>query len=743
MIDARKFFDIITPNLTNDDINYICCTLNEAPNAQTKWPPTTLSRAMQLVPDAKNRAFYISTMTAKRDEAGRFRNKQASFHALNMVVLDDIGTKVDPNNLMPTYVIESSSGNYQWGYVLTHPITDHELASKLVSAIYETDLSDGGGKMVNKFVRLPFGINGKQNGDNKRNDFSVSLIEFNAKNTYTVDELLEGFNIELNPTIATVTAPASTHKDPVYSWLSDNKLIRSEDSEWSQIRCPWADTHSPGTGDEAAYSAIGRGNTPTARAFHCFHGHCEDKRNDQFLDWVASQGGPNTRPLGPIQALVERYVLLEFSNEVADTQVDARAIYPIVSLTSFRNANRQFEKSGERGGKQYYGEMWLEHPQTVRCKGRTYDPKHSPVKLIDNVPYFNTYRAPSHVPATGDPAIYLEHIDWLIPNEYERELFHNWIAQKLQKPHTRSYAVILVASLKEGEDGFKYGTGRSTVGDILGKVFQSGVAKIDLKDLVGNGDSQSAYNDWADGTQLCVIEETKEEIGSWRADHASYEALKKTIDTRPIPGVRVKPKYGKIYITTLYANFLFFSNHDNALMLPVDDRRICAVTNAKGRRTIEEYAQLQEFLASEENIAQLYHWYMARDISKYDHIYPPMTPAKQAMITSGVTTLDEIWNTALENLKGDLVTRAQLLNACERHCSDVDMQATIPAMVRAKWKHLAEPCVGWYLTIKVEGKNRAIATRILRNHEYIKELQRGKQLSKLRSILNENKDYGI
>lgn len=681
-------------------------------------------------------------MIAKVDDEGQLRNKQNSFHALNLIVLDDIGTKVDPNNLQPTYKIETSDGNYQWGYKLDEPLTDKDYVERFVRTIYEADITDKGGKMYNKFVRLPFGINGKT-VDGVRDTHPVTLVEFNPDIDYNPEELLDGFGLTLNPTLETAAVATNEEDntdlpaDPVLAWLQDNALARTQDGEWTQIQCPWHARHSPGGGDGAGYSAYGQGSVRNTRVFNCFHGHCQDKKTTDFLDWVETQGGPSVRVFDPVASLVERYVLLEYSSEVADTHVSAGALYPVVSLAAFRSAHRCYEM-GERGGKQYHGELWLEHPQTVRCKGRLYDPASPPIKYIKDVPHFNTYRAPSHSPANGIPTAYLEHIEWLIPDKNECTLFHDWVAQKLQKPDSRSYAVVMVAALREGEEGFRYGTGRSTVGDILAKVFQAGVTKIDLKDITGTGNSQAVYNDWADGTQLCVIEETKEEVTSWREDHTSYEQLKKVIDTRMIPGVRVKPKYGKIYETDVYCNFLFFTNHENALMLPEDDRRFCVITNAKGRRDIKKYAELQTLLTDDDAVAQIYNWCMERDTSDFNHIYPPMTPAKQVMVASSITLPDEVWNAAMEILPGDIATKQQIMQAvataADKSGIDIVMKNKLMGMVRNRWRNMAEVFPNW----KVVVNKKEVRPRVIRNHNAVFDLHRNKSIRMLREMIEAN-----
>lgn len=694
---------------------YVFCALNESPSSDKPWPPIDEVRLNTRLNASPNTlAAYISTMISTTG-----RNRKSDFFALNMVVLDDVGTKATapPAAAVPTYRIESSPGNEQWGYVLKQPLRDVNRAERLVAAIYATEHTDSGGRLVNKFVRLPAGINGKER-ETGRDTHPVTLKELNPDVLYTPEELLEAFDIPADvldrpiPNQSRHTpsdSPADRAQlddygrvhiqtDKVLSWLkAKGHVVNDDGGEWVDVTCPWAHLHSQGTGLVSGYSPLGRGTSNEHRGWNCLHDHCSAKKTVDFLEWVEESGGPQAPVFDPIGLLSARYVLLEYSSEVADIASTAQTVYPIFSLAAFRAAHRQ-TLPGPRGGKQYYAELWLESEDTLRCTGRVYRPGESALiqKTTNSELLFNTYLPPHHTPMVSpSPATlrpYIEHVDWLIPAEDERELFHDWVARKLQYPASRSYALVMVADLKIGDDGHRYGTGRSTLGDILGRVFQSGIAKIDLADVTGKGDSQTAYNDWVDGTLLGIVEETKDEAGSWRADYASYEGLKKVIDTRPIPGVRIKPKYGKIYTSTLYANFLFFTNHSDAFQLPKDDRRIAVIENAKGRRTLAEYGELKRFLDDDNAIAALYHWYMQRDISNFEHVYPPMTPAKQRMIQQSTHALDEVWELGLAMLPGAVATKRQLLAACNLAADgDDDLLLKIPAMVRARWQKMSQP----------------------------------------------------
>lgn len=104
---------------------------------------------------------------------GLFRNNSRqliNFEALVVLGIDDIGPKVDRDRVLdllgvPTYRIETSPGNEQWGYVLDPPITygdgaaafQHKIRVELTGA----EVRDPGMEGLNRYLRLPYGMNGK------------------------------------------------------------------------------------------------------------------------------------------------------------------------------------------------------------------------------------------------------------------------------------------------------------------------------------------------------------------------------------------------------------------------------------------------------------------------------------------------------------------------------------------------------------------------------------------------------
>lgn len=164
-----------------------------------------------------NRNNYSMSSSLYTDEKGNVHACKENFAALQVLVLDDVGTKVLWMRLQgfePTYVIETSPGNYQVGYCLKEPLTDIQLATKLKKAAISAGLCDPGATGALRWGRLPVGVNGKAKYLSKSGEpFQCRLVYWNPNNKYTLEEIKEGLHLEIDavkPSLQRDVSVAST-----------------------------------------------------------------------------------------------------------------------------------------------------------------------------------------------------------------------------------------------------------------------------------------------------------------------------------------------------------------------------------------------------------------------------------------------------------------------------------------------------------------------------------------------------
>lgn len=243
--------------------------------------------------------WYFSLATFAPDSEGKFRRKKDQFVALYAIMLDDIGTKASSRSrldaLPPSWLIETSPGNYQAGYLFAEPLTNGGLADAIVKAIIDAGLCDPGASgPMTRYARLPVGINGKHTPA-----FQCRLIEWHPELRYSHEQIATGLELTLPATKgsrpAAPVTPATWREgeddvytprpseNPVITALQERSLYKSPlGSGKHDITCPWVHEHTGGVDGGAAYfepdgrHAIG--------GFKCLHGHCAGRHIHALIE---------------------------------------------------------------------------------------------------------------------------------------------------------------------------------------------------------------------------------------------------------------------------------------------------------------------------------------------------------------------------------------------------------------------------------------------------------------------------
>ena len=669
-------------------------------------------------------ALYVNTGSFIID---RFDNGKLSASAANcehvlFMMLDDIGTKSKTPPLEPTWKIETSPGNQQWGYIfdLDNQPTKGEFTAA-ITAIAAAGYTDGGATNAVRNVRVPGSINFKPGKDN----FEAQLLEFHEEREFTLEQICEALGV--NPEEADTASMqrislSDDGDDDILQWISDNGMLleRANGSGWYGIVCPNEAAHSDGN-PMARYH-------PVNRAFCCYHEHCQDFDSHAYLDWAATNGAPRHNPgvrselltdkmakalqkLEPTEAFkdaTERLKEIERKELARVDQADwydrfayilsddsyfdllARndlsrgafnALYRHVSCIS-NHTKRRIEASN------CFDENRVAH-NAKALRGLTYAAGEGVLVGHLGDLYGNRWvdARPKVVSKGGNIDRWLDHCRHLVPNE--NELNHIWdiMAFKLQHPKIKiNHAVLHV-----GEEG----SGK----DLMWKPFIWAVCGYYLKNLsVVDGDRiQSQFNDHLE-SEILVLNELKEPDSAARRDLANKL---KPIIAAPPEMFSVNPKGKKRYDVANRLFVLAFSNEQVPISLSSQDRRwFCIHSTADAMEKIQpgSGADLVKWY-EDGNLEHIASWLYARDVSKFNPgAAPEMTEFKQNLLESGMSNLESSIVEMIRNRQGEFgrgVIGSPLHPVCDRIADILNMprnkvpqSALLHALKEAGWKDM-------------------------------------------------------
>jgi hypothetical protein len=233
----------------------------------------------------------------------------------------------------------------------------------------------------------------------------------------------------------------------------------------------------------------------------------------------------------------------------------------------------------------------------------------------------NLYRAPDVTPMPGDTTFWTEHLEFLFPDEEERNHLLNWLAWFYQNPKRKPKHALLI-------QGYVQGTGKSFIVDMLSKIIgEHNVTQVSQSDLAGS------FNGYAMRTKLISIEELRA-LDKGSVKMALHDIITQdmiSINEKNMPKFEMRNCFGIIAMT----------NDDAAISLDMSDRRYLVVRTPAEPRDTEYYSKLYAKLDDPEAVAAVAFALQTRDIGQYDGAgRAPSTKAKAAMIDAGLSELD-------------------------------------------------------------------------------------------------------
>jgi hypothetical protein len=648
------------------------------------------------------RAWYGNTASFMTDRFidGRVSAGAANCEYILVMMLDDIGTKSKTPPLIPTWIMETSPGSHQWGYAFSDQPNKADFAAA-IRAIADAGYTDPGACNPVRNFRLPGSVNLKPGRDN----FQSQLVSFNPEREYTLEQICNALGVTPGESKCEDYKPirlADNGNDDVMAWLSDNGMVLSKPNPegWAGVICPNKDQHTDGN-PEGRYM-------PANRAYCCLHSHCIDFDSQTFLNWVALQGGPKHQPgtrddlitqkldtalskLAPteefpdtaaiIVAEVEKRNLDRLEKEqwyerfayVQDDEnyfdlLDRREISRATFNALFRHVSC---KSIHTGRQIEAATSYDENRQAMGATalvGITYAAGEDVIVNRAGVEYGNRWSNARPEPISGDVSIWLNHVERMIPTEFEREHFLNAIAHKVQFPaHKINHAILI---------GGHPGSGKDTM---LAPFFWAigGNAKTNCS-LVRNEDLTSQW-----GYALeCEVMEIAELRQAEAKDRRALENSLKPIIAAPPEFLQINRKGLHPYMAQNRVFVVAFSNERAAISIPSDDRRWFCIWADSGKLDEREALRLWNYYERQSGFQAVAAYLHTRDVSAFNpSAPPPMTEAKMIMIDQGRSTAESYLVEQINGRKGEFsagVIASPFYAICDRLAGLAPIGTKIP-----------------------------------------------------------------
>lgn len=281
-----------------------------------------------------NQYFTISTFYADNEQQARRR--KALYRHTPCIVLDDVKEKLSMDEVSklpsPSWILETSLGSEQWGYILDQPCTDRSQVENLLDGLVANGLApqgrDPGMKGVTRYVRLPEGTNNKAAKLVNGQPFKCHMVSWQPFSTVTLEQLAAPFSVDLNAVRREARVDGATD-------VSDHPLVNIPDIiHIKEIRsdgrfdvtCPWVTDH---TGGDDSGSAVFT-NGDNSIGFKCHHGNCQSRTGADLLRYIegASPG---------FREKFESWKIVQSFADVSSVTFLDQSLAPMVteSVTSF------------------------------------------------------------------------------------------------------------------------------------------------------------------------------------------------------------------------------------------------------------------------------------------------------------------------------------------------------------------------------------------------------------------------
>ena len=275
-----------------------------------------------------NQYFTISNFYC--DDEQQARRRKALFRHTPVIVLDDVKEKLSMSEVSklpsPAWILETSAGSEQWGYILNTPCTDRGRVENLLDGLVANGLApdgrDPGMKGVTRYVRLPEGSNNKASKLENGQPYKCQMRLWEPFNRVTLEQLAAPFAVDLDQVRreSRIDGAAAVSDHPLINIpeIIHIKEVRSDGR--FDITCPWVKEH---TDSDDSGSAVFT-NADNTIGFKCHHGACQHRTGRDLLQFIDGQSS------GFSSTLKNWQIIREFSH-VAEPSF----MSPVQPLTAY------------------------------------------------------------------------------------------------------------------------------------------------------------------------------------------------------------------------------------------------------------------------------------------------------------------------------------------------------------------------------------------------------------------------
>lgn len=254
----------------------------------------------------------------------------------------------------------------------------------------------------------------------------------------------------------------------------------------------------------------------------------------------------------------------------------------------------------------------------------TYEPGRELIIRDGNVSLFNVWRdgAVEAIEASDeDVKLFIDHISYLFPDEKYQAIVLDYLAHCIQFPGKKiKWALVIIGTL--------FGTGKSFIGDTMKEILgHHNVNSPTMEAIHGE------FTGWQKGCELIIIEELMA--------RGKQELMNKLKPMMVAEMAHVREMRKEEYDIPNRYNFLCYSNYDDPIIVEKGDRRYGVVKTEVEPKEKEYYDTIFEWIIADGTAGKLKGWFLKRDISKFNSKFAPMTEAKEELISTSRSQIDE------------------------------------------------------------------------------------------------------